>query len=66
MAVKGDSLLLRHLELDRGQFLQRVVECQVLLAQFLEILVQRFTISFVEDVDPFQFLVQVIEQEAAE
>ena len=30
--VEGNSLLGRHLELDFGQFLQRVEECQVLLA----------------------------------
>lgn len=64
MVVEGLLLALGQGELDGRGVLEGMVEGQELLAQGVKVFVQGLSGAFVKDVDPFGFLVQVVEEEA--
>ena len=66
MVVEGLLLVRGKGELDSWGVLEGVVEGQELLPQGVEVFVQGLSGAFVKDIDPFGFLVQVEEEEAAE
>ena len=61
MVVEGLLLVRGEGELDSRSVLKGVVEGQELLPQGVEVFVQGLSGAFVKHVDPFGFLVQVVE-----
>lgn len=66
MVVEGLLLAQGQGELDGRGVLECMVESQELFAQGVKVFVQGLSGAFVKDVVPFGFLVQVVEEEAAE
>lgn len=60
------ALLCRETDLDAGILLQAVVESEELAAKDFEMVVQRLSVSFVQDIEPDEGFVQTIEEEAGE
>ena len=60
------ALLCRETNLDANVLLQAVVESEELATEDFEMVVQGFSISFVQDIEPDEGFVQTVEEEAGE